>query len=185
MSIIEKKILKGLKLTNYNFKKPPLVVGGLAMEYYNIRKTGHDFDFVVSPVDWKDLKKMYPDKINLFGGQNEKDIDATINLDKVHVDLISTLFQFNYNYLSKGAIKNKDYKIIAIDKLLMLKTLGAVFNNHIKSIKDQQKIVDNIVKINYSLARGLEKFLKRESKRKSKRKSKKKSKRESKTRKKS
>ena len=149
MSIIEKKILKGLELTNYNFKKPPLVVGGLAMEYYNIRKTGHDFDFVVSPIDWKELKKIYPNKINLFGGKNEKDIDATINLDDVHVDLISTLFQFNYNFLSKEAINYKDYKIISIYKLLMLKTLGAVYNEHSKSIKDQKKIVKHIVKANY------------------------------------
>jgi hypothetical protein len=149
MSIIENKILKGLKLTEYKFKKPPLVVGGLAMEYYGIRKTGHDFDFVVSPADWKELKKIYPDNINLFGGKNEKEIDATINLNKVHVDLISTLFQFNYDALSKESINKKDYKIISIDKLLMLKTLGAVFNKHSKSIKDQKKIVDYIVKINY------------------------------------
>ena len=149
MSIIEKKIMKGLKLSKYKFKKPPLVVGGLAMEYYNIRKAGHDFDYVVSPADWKELKKLHPDKINLFGGKNEKDVDATINLYKVHVDLISTLFKFKYSYLSKGAINNKNYKIISIDKLLMLKTLGAVVNNHNKSIKDQKRIVDHIVKTNY------------------------------------
>ena len=109
MSVIEKKILKGLKLAKYKFKKSPLVVGGLAMEYYGIRKTGHDFDYMVSPADWKILKKLHPDKINLFGGETENDIDATINLKNVNVDLIKTLYQHNYNYLSKGSINFKSY----------------------------------------------------------------------------
>jgi len=149
MSAIEKKILKGIKLTNYKFKKPPLVIGGLALEYHGIRKTGHDYDYIVSPSDWKELKKEFPDKVFLFGGKTEKDIDATIQLKDIHVDLIKTLFQFNYTYLSKSAINHNDYKIISIEKLLMLKTLGAVFNKHTKSIKDQQKIVKYIVKKNY------------------------------------
>ena len=47
---VEKKILNGISLTNYKFIKPPLVVGGLALEYYGIRKTGHDYDYVVIPI---------------------------------------------------------------------------------------------------------------------------------------
>ena len=149
MSKIEKKILKGIKLSKYKFKKPPLVVGGLAMEYYGIRKSGHDFDYMVSPSDWKELKKIYSDKINLFGGKTEKEIDATINLKKQNVDLIKTLFQFNYNILVKSSIRFDNYSIISLEKLLMLKTLGAVWNNNSKSIKDQKKIVKFIVDNNY------------------------------------
>ena len=101
MSEAHKKILKGLKLVNYKFKKPPLVLGGLALEYYGIRKTKHDYDYMVSPTDWKILKKKYPDYLNLFGGKNEKDVDATLtNINNKHVDLISTLFQYNYNYFA-------------------------------------------------------------------------------------
>ena len=44
MTIIDKKILKGINLTKYKFTHLPLVVGGLALEYYGIRKTGHDYD---------------------------------------------------------------------------------------------------------------------------------------------
>ena len=146
---MEKKILKGLKLTKYKFIKPPLVVGGLALEYYNVRKTGHDYDYVVSDADWKKLKKIYPAKINLFGGKDEKEIDATINLKDVHVDLIKTLFQYDYNYLSKDSINFKTYKIISLEKILFLKTLGAIFNKHCKSIKDQKLIVKKIVKNKY------------------------------------
>ena len=146
----EKKILKGLSLTKYKFKNKPLVVGGLALEYYGIRKTGHDYDYMVSPSDWKILKKKYPDQVNLFGGKNEKDIDATLtNLNNTHVDLISTLYQYNYNFLKKGAIDEGKYLVISVENLLFLKTLSAVFQGLTKSKNDQKKIVKHIVKTNY------------------------------------
>ena len=39
---------------------------------------------MVSKEDWKKLKKIHHCKINLFGGKDEKEIDATINLKNVH-----------------------------------------------------------------------------------------------------
>ena len=105
---------------------------------------------MVSPSDWLQLKKIHPDKINLFGGKNEKDVDATINLYNVHVDLISTLFQYNYNYLIENSIDFPDYKIISLENLLLTKTLGSICNNDPKSIKDQQLIVKKIVELKYN-----------------------------------
>tara|TARA_A100001015_G_scaffold282666_1_gene347199 strand:+ start:1256 stop:1699 length:444 start_codon:yes stop_codon:yes gene_type:complete len=147
---MNKKILKGIELTNYKFINKPLVVGGLALEYYNIRETTHDYDYMVSPSDWLELKKIHPDKINLFGGKHEKDVDATINLTENPIDLISTLFQFNYNSLVKNSIDFPEYKIISITNLLLTKTLGAVYNKDPKSINDQKLIVDKIVELQYN-----------------------------------
>ena len=147
--MIDKKIKKGLSLTKYKFEKKPLVVGGLAMEYYGIRKTGHDYDYMVSKKDWKQLKKIHPKKINLFGGKTEKEVDATINLKKEKVDLISTLYQHNYNDLAKGAINKDNYKIISLEKLLYIKTIDAVFKNTSKSKRDQKLIIEDIIKKKY------------------------------------
>ena len=69
MAAINKKIQKGINITEYEFKKPPLVLGGLAMEYYGLRKTGHDYDYMVSKSDWIKLKKKHPKSVNLFGGK--------------------------------------------------------------------------------------------------------------------
>jgi hypothetical protein len=149
--MIDKKIKKGLNLTKYKFEKKPLVVGGLAMEYYGLRKTGHDYDYMVSKKDWKKLKKLHPKKINFFGGKTEKDIDATINLKKEKVDLISTLYQHNYNDLVKGAIDKDKYKIISLEKLLYIKTIDAVFKNTKKSKNDQILMVNDIVKKKYNI----------------------------------
>lgn len=146
----DKKINKGLSLLEYNFKNKPLVLGGLALEYYGIRKNGHDYDYMVSPEDWKILTKKYPEQVNLFGGKTERDIDATLtNFNNTNVDLISTLFQYNYDFLKKDAIDEGKYLVISVENLLFVKTLGAVFNNHTKSKNDQEIIVKNIVKTQY------------------------------------
>ena len=144
-------IMKGINLCNYKFKQKPLVVGGLALQFYGIRQAGHDFDYMVSFEDWEKLKLLYLDNINLFGGKTEKDVDATINLDKnnEHIDLISTLYQFNYDYLQQSSIEYKDFRIISLPMLLMVKTLAAINNNHEKSKRDQKLIVDFIVSKQY------------------------------------
>jgi hypothetical protein len=145
------KIMKGINLTNYKFIKKPLVVGGLAMEYYKLRKTVHDYDYVVSSSDWDKLKKIHKDKVNLFGGKNEKEFDATINLKKEKVDLIKTLYQYNYDELSKNSIKFKKYNIISLENLLLVKTLDGVFKKTSKSERDMTLIVNSIIKIKYKI----------------------------------
>ena len=66
-------------------------------------------------------------------------------------DLINTLYQCNYTNLSKCSINFKDYKVITLEKLLLLKTLDAVRSNNSKSKTDQKKIVDHIINNNYNL----------------------------------
>ena len=144
-----KKALHGLSLTRNKFIYKPLIVGGLAMEYHGIRATGHDYDYVVSPSDWTLLKEQYIDNINLFGGKTETDVDATINLNEIHVDLISTLFMYNYDELKKDSIEYESVHVISLEKLLFLKTLGAVYNDHQKSKEDQKRIVNVLVKQKY------------------------------------
>ena len=150
MSTIEQKIMKGLNSVPYKFIHKPLVLGGFAMEYYGLRETIHDYDYMVSPEDWKSLKIKFPDKINLFGGKTEKDVDATINLLDEKVDLISTLYQIDYNFLKKGAKEFENYYIISVDKQLLVKTLERLTNKTPKSIQDTQLLTDFICLKQYS-----------------------------------
>lgn len=113
------------------------------MEYYGLRKTTHDYDYMVSKSDFNKLKKIHPEKILLLGGKNG---DEIIYMKEKDVDLISTLMNHNYNDLSKGAINFKNFKIISLEKLLYIKTIEVVFNGSQKSKKDQKLIVNKIIK---------------------------------------
>jgi predicted nucleotidyltransferase len=135
-----------LDCLNYSFTNPPLIVGGFALKYHNVREIGHDIDIIVSECDWVLLKEKYPNNINLFGGINENEIDATLNIDidynntKIHIDLIKTLWRHNYKELIVGAHKimldNIEYKVISLDKLLLLKSFPALLENKNKSFND-------------------------------------------------
>tara|TARA_B100001093_G_C26656487_1_gene939867 strand:- start:539 stop:1006 length:468 start_codon:yes stop_codon:yes gene_type:complete len=136
---------------NYTFIEKPLFVGGIALEYHDVRKNGTDIDIMVSPEDWVNLKKMFPDNINLFGGKTESDVDATINtfVDNTKLDLISTLFMYKYHELIDDSIELEEYKVISLRNVLFLKTLAAVETIDQKSIRDQQLIVNKICDIRY------------------------------------
>ena len=155
--ISEKQTIKNinnyLKKVKYKFKHPPLVVGGYALQYYGIRKAGHDLDVMVSSTDWKELKKIYPKNINLFGGKTEKDVDATINLKEINVDLIKTLVMNNYKDMSKNSIKLENFKIISLKNLIYLKSFPIVLidnNSKNRHAKDIERIIKFIIKKNYS-----------------------------------
>ena len=82
---------------------------------------------MVSPRDWCILKQKHPQDVNLFGGETEEDVDATINLikDNQRIDLISTLYQYNYDFFKEESIEHNCYRIISLEKLLLTKTLAA------------------------------------------------------------
>ena len=60
----------------YQFQDKPILLGGGAMEYYDLRKTGHDLDIMISQRDKIEIQKLGY-KLNLFGGKTEKEVDAT------------------------------------------------------------------------------------------------------------
>ena len=49
-----------LQKLEYEFNKKPLLVGGIAMEYYGLRKSGQDIDLIADANDIKNLITKYP-----------------------------------------------------------------------------------------------------------------------------
>lgn len=101
---------------NFTFQDKPLLIGGKAMEYYNIRKAGADIDFVASPSDHARLAKQYPEHL--------KDLYGDIGVIEFEFEIWNTICTFGYDSLRKEAIEEKDYLVVSIEKLLMLKAIA-------------------------------------------------------------
>ena len=85
----------------YKFIDSPILIGGGAMQYYNLRNIGSDLDIVISKRDKLELlKKGYT--LNLFGGKTEKDVDSTFtNFENKNIDLVITLNQYDYEFFNQ------------------------------------------------------------------------------------
>lgn len=100
----------------YAFQAKPLLIGGKAMEYYSLRPAGADIDFVITDEDYTALAQQYPD--------HRKDLWGDLGVCVAEFEIWRTICLFDYTYLSAGALDVGDYLVIALDKLLFLKTLA-------------------------------------------------------------
>jgi len=123
-----------LSKLNYSFNKKPLLIGGLAMEYYGLRKAGKDIDLIVIKNDLVNLIKQYPDRLKNLGGD--------LGVCPFEFEIWKTICYFGYDELIEGAIDKENYLIISLEKLLFLKSLGMKKD---KYLQDLYKITSKIL----------------------------------------
>lgn len=123
---------------NYAFRSKPLLVGGLAMEYYGLRKAGDDIDFIISVEDYEGLANLYP--------ENRKDLFGDLGVAIHEFELWKCILLFEYDFLSQGAIEEEEIKIISLEKLLFMKALAI---SEAKYEQDVRLIVEKIHRIQY------------------------------------
>jgi hypothetical protein len=140
-------------MEKYKFKNPPILVGGKAMEYYNLRKTGHDLDYVISKYDYNKLSEIQ--EPNIYMPQQTPGI--TYRGGKIDVDYFLNLYQYDYNYLKKNAIKNGNILVISKEDLILVKAMTAFDKkNKIgkstikKNLNDISLIVNSLSKDKYN-----------------------------------
>jgi len=93
----------------YEFLDKPVIVGGLAMEYYGLRKHGDDIDFIVTDHDYQRLKVKFPN--------HRKDVWGDF-------ELFRSIYKFDHAHYSLGAIELTDYKVVSIDMLFRMKVFA-------------------------------------------------------------
>jgi hypothetical protein len=123
----------------YQFHDKPLLIGGVAMEYYGLRKAGADIDLVISLRDHENLKRQYPDHI--------KDLYGDIGICEFDFEIWNQICRFDYEELKVGAIEEPALLIISLDRLLFLKTLAIKKE---KYYKDVLLLVDEILRRKYA-----------------------------------
>ena len=98
------------------FRKKPLLVGGKAMEYYNLRKAGKDIDLIVTKEDLDGLTKLYPDK--------SKDVFGDKGVMVHGFEVWQTIRLFGYDFYKEGAVDIGSVMVISLEKLLFMKALA-------------------------------------------------------------
>lgn len=117
----------------YSFKQKPLLVGGKAMEYYGLRKSGNDIDFIVTEADLIELIKLYPNRV--------KDLWGDLGVCPFEFEIWRTICLYDYESLKEHAIEQDDFLIISLEKLLLMKALGMKKE---KYLRDLELIVKHI-----------------------------------------
>ena len=139
-------------LKTYKFQDKPILLGGGAMQFYNIRNCGYDLDIMISKRDKeKLLQEGYT--LNLFGGKTEKDVDATFsNILDLHLDLVVTLNQYDYDFFLEKAIEyppETKLLIISLEDLLLTKIFAQAYSNFPKHKRDVDLLIKGIEKKQY------------------------------------
>ena len=132
-------MLINLTKLDFTFSMPPLLIGGKAMEYYDLRPAGADIDFVVTQDDYLRLRAQYP--------QCLKEIWGDLGVCPFEFEIWRSICLFDYAFLSQDAIGLQDYRMISLEKLLFLKAMGYKVD---KYRKDLELIVDRIAKDHYA-----------------------------------
>jgi hypothetical protein len=123
----------------YQFQDKPLLIGGMAMEYYGLRKAGADIDLVISLRDHENLMRRYPDHIkNLYGD---------IGICEFDFEIWNQICRYDYDEMKVGAIEEPAMLIISLERLLFLKTLAIKKE---KYYQDVLLLVDEILKRKYA-----------------------------------
>lgn len=124
---------------NFTFSKKPLLIGGKAMEYYDLRKAGDDIDFIVVKNDFEKLLKQYP--------KNVKDLWGDLGVSINGFEIWKTIDYFDYEFLSKESIEEDNYLVLSLEKLLLQRAMAM---EKPKYHKDLELVVKKITDNQYS-----------------------------------
>jgi len=110
MNDVVKIINEKLLLHDLKFSKTPLVIGGMAMEYYGIRSAGADIDLIIHDSDYQLLADKFPAK--------RKDIWGDLGIVIDPFEIWRSIMLFDYDFFSQDAISHDGILIMSLEKLL-------------------------------------------------------------------
>jgi hypothetical protein len=108
-SIVD-SIIEKLPIVGHIFTVPPIVIGGMAMEYYGIRKSGADIDILICDEDYQILAAENPDK--------RKDIYGDLGVMIEPFEIWRSIALLDYVFFSDDAVDFGEIKIVSLDRLL-------------------------------------------------------------------
>lgn len=117
---------KSLNEIPLSFIKKPIIIGGMAMEYYGMRKAGRDMDLIISQEDYHVLSEKYPD--------NKKDLYGDLGLIINKFEIWRSIALNDYDFFLKDAIDEGTVLIVSIDRLLWMRVCAMEVEKYKKDL---------------------------------------------------
>ena len=124
-----------LKNLDIDFTDKPIIIGGMAMEYYGLRKHGDDIDFIVSNCDYLKLETRYRNC--------RKDIWGDLGIRVNEYEMFRSIWKLDYTYFDNGTHEFDQYKIVSIDTLFRMQVfaIGSEINQYKEKHKNDLELI--------------------------------------------
>ena len=109
-----------------SFINKPIIIGGMAMEYYGMRKAGRDIDLIISQDDYHVLSEKYPD--------NKKDLYGDLGFIINKFEIWRSIALIDYDFFLQDAIDEGNVLIVSIDRLLWMRVCAMEVEKYKKDL---------------------------------------------------
>ncbi|MHB9032741.1 MAG: hypothetical protein ACYC6L_06810 [Anaerolineae bacterium] len=116
MSDVIARVEAELAAASLRFTRKPLLIGGMAMEYYGLRKSGPDIDLVICDADYQALAAAYPDK--------RKDIWGDLGVVLGPFEIWRCIRLLDYEFYRADAADAGSVLVASLDRLLLMRVFG-------------------------------------------------------------
>ena len=98
------------------FNSKPILIGGMAMEYYGMRKSGADIDLVITDSDYPILSDKHPD--------SRKDLWGDLGVVVGKFEIWRSIALLDYDFYLKDAVDEGDVFVVSLDRLLFMRVIA-------------------------------------------------------------
>jgi ABC-type arginine transport system ATPase subunit len=97
MNDVVNHVTEMLISSNLSFVEKPILIGGMAMEYYEMRKAGADIDLIITDDDYQVLARKYP--------KQRKDLYGDLGMVIGKFEIWRSIAHLDYDFFKKDIIE--------------------------------------------------------------------------------
>ena len=118
---------------DFLFSAKPLLIGGKAMEFYELRPAGEDIDLLVAEEDYFVLAQSNAGQIKTSGQDT--------GLIVAGYELWQSKLGAGYRYWSEDAIEQDDFLVLSLERLFLMKLSS---KNSLQNLQDTNLIAKRL-----------------------------------------
>ena len=99
-----------------HFESKPILIGGMAMEYYGIRRSGADIDLVITDKDYQTLAASNPDKC--------KDLWGDLGVVIGPFEIWRSIARMDYSFYLKDAVDEGAAYVVSLERLMFMRVIA-------------------------------------------------------------